>query len=108
MGSEHVIGLFILGSIVVWGGLSIAAGKIASNNGRNPTGWVLLSLFLSPFLVILLLLLLGESTSKAVRETAQRKPREVVKVRCANCSSIVKESASYCPECGRELHAARA
>jgi hypothetical protein len=104
--SPYVAG-FAVAFTVVWLGLCWATAALAKKQGRNPAGWGILALILTPFLVILLLLLLGESTSKAVRQTAGRR-QEVVKVRCSGCGSAVDESATYCPDCGRELEPAQA
>jgi len=103
---DHFFGILLMVGVIAGGLLSLAAGKIASNQGRNALGYFLLSLVLTPILVIFLLLLLGESTSKAVRESGGQ-PQEVVKVRCAGCGAAVTETSSFCPECGRELEAAR-
>lgn len=86
--------------------LAFGAGKIAEKQGRNFIGWFIFSLIISPFLVILFLLLLGESTASAVKK--QPAPREVIKVRCSYCREAVDESAKFCPECGTELWAATA
>ncbi|WP_263842038.1 zinc ribbon domain-containing protein [Salinibacter sp.] len=93
--------LFVVGSLAVWALLSFGVGKIAARKGRNFAGWFIFSLVISPFLAVFLVLLLGESTAKAVRDSAQA--REVVKVRCPECGGTTKEEADFCPDCGLQF-----
>ena len=53
------MGLFVLFVMLV-----VVAGILASKRGRNVFGWVVLSIFLSPVLGIILLLVLGPSEEK--------------------------------------------
>ena len=93
-----VVGLFL---IAVYLFLCYGAGKVAEKQGRSLVAWAALSIIITPFPVVLLLLLLGESTSTAVRETSRS--AQAVLVRCKSCQAAVKETADFCPSCGREL-----
>ena len=53
LGCSIIIGLFII--LPAW---------MAKRRGRNPVGWVLLFLFLTPFWGVILLLILGYSKKK--------------------------------------------
>ena len=48
----------------------VVTGVMASKRGRNALGWVVLSIFLSPLLGIILLLLLGSSEDKKMERIA--------------------------------------
>lgn len=67
----------IIGGIV---GLSIMfllwiylPAKLAKNRGRSALGWVLLSYITTPFLACILLLIVGNSTGKILRDMQQEK-----------------------------------
>ncbi len=93
--------LISAGVIGVYAVLCFGVGKVAAKKGRNFAGWFLFSLILSPIIGVFIVLLLGESTTKAVRDTSQ--VREVVKVRCTECGGTAKEDAAFCPSCGAQL-----
>jgi uncharacterized membrane protein len=101
MDSQSVSALIGVSIIAVYALLSFGVGQIAAKKGRNFIGWFLFSLILSPIIGVFIVLLLGESTAKAVRDTSQ--VREVVKVRCTECGGTAKEDAAFCPNCGAQL-----
>ena len=96
-----VYALVFMAGVAVYALLSFGVGKVAAKKGRNFAGWFLFSLILSPVIGVFIVLLLGESTAKAVRETAEVK--EVVKVRCPECGGTAKEDAEFCPDCGAQF-----
>lgn len=70
----------IIGGIV---GLSIMfllwiylPAKLAKNRGRSALGWVLLSWIITPFLACILLLIVGNSTEKILRDMQQEKEQQ--------------------------------
>ena len=70
----------IIGGIV---GLSIMfllwiylPAKLAKNRGRSALGWVLLSYITTPFLACILLLIVGNSTEKILRDMQQEKEQQ--------------------------------
>ena len=50
--------------------------KLAKNRGRSALGWVLLSYIITPFLACILLLIVGNSTEKILRDMQQEKEKE--------------------------------
>jgi uncharacterized membrane protein len=96
-----VYALVFMAGVAVYALLSFGVGKVAAKKGRNFAGWFLFSLILSPVIGVFIVLLLGESTAKAVRQTAEVKG--VVKVRCPECGGTAKEGAEFCPDCGAQF-----
>lgn len=61
-GIENIAGLLLLAIIVAWiVFIFIFVAESAANKGRSTTGWCVLSLFLSPIVVLILLHVLGET-----------------------------------------------
>lgn len=56
--------LIIVVIIAVYIGMSFVVASMARKRGRDVFGWVLLSLFLSPFLTMIILFCLGETEEK--------------------------------------------
>ena len=50
--------------------------KLAKNRGRSALGWVLLSYIITPFLACILLLIVGNSTEKILRDMQQEKEQQ--------------------------------
>lgn len=74
---------------IAWIGLSIAIAVIASNKGRSGFKWFLFSLFLSPIIAGLFLLLAGEATTN--------------KSKCPVCAKYIQIEAVKCRFCGAGL-----
>ena len=60
----------VLFGVLFWMIFVVVTGVMASKRGRNALGWVVLSIFLSPLLGIILLLLLGSSEDKKMERIA--------------------------------------
>src|SRR6266550_3859637 len=76
--------------------LCVIVAVAANTRGRNPAGWLLLSLITSPVIAGLLLLALP-------RRPRQLSRREILKQRqCPHCLSTMPVSASVCPTCTHE------
>lgn len=61
-GIENLMGLILIGIIVAWlVFIFIFVAESAANKGRSTTGWCVLSLFLSPVVVLILLHVIGET-----------------------------------------------
>ena len=59
---ENLMGLILIGIIVAWlVFIFIFVAESAANKGRSTTGWCILSLFVSPIVVLILLHVLGET-----------------------------------------------
>lgn len=61
-GIENIAGLLLLAIIVAWiVFIFVFVTEFAANKGRSTTGWCILSLFVSPIVVLILLHVLGET-----------------------------------------------
>lgn len=61
-GIENIAGLLLLAIIVAWiVFIFVFVTESAANKGRSTTGWCILSLFVSPIVVLILLHVLGET-----------------------------------------------
>lgn len=61
-GIENIAGLLLLAIIVAWVVfIFVFVTESAANKGRSTTGWCILSLFVSPIVVLILLHVLGET-----------------------------------------------
>ena len=61
-GIENIAGLLLLAIVVAWlVFVFIFVAESAANKGRSTTGWCVLSLFVTPVAVLILLHLLGET-----------------------------------------------
>ena len=61
-GIENIAGLLLLVIIVAWVVfIFVFVTESAANKGRSTTGWCILSLFVSPIVVLILLYVLGET-----------------------------------------------
>lgn len=70
---ENLMGLILIGIVVAWlVFIFIFVAESAANKGRSTTGWCVLSLFLSPVVVLILLHVIGE-THEFYRERLRQK-----------------------------------
>jgi hypothetical protein len=83
--------------VFFWIVLSIVVAVGANTRGRNPLGWLLLSLFvISPLLSGLLLLALPRKEKSMSRQDL------LTKRKCPHCHSMMPISAPVCATCTRE------
>ena len=82
----------LLGLIVTWLFLSLAAGMYAKRINRSATARALFSLLLSPLLAFVFLLVLGAKDSD-----------QIDRVPCPFCAEPVRVSAIRCPHCRSNL-----
>jgi hypothetical protein len=80
--------------LIIWGVAAILAVIIAGTKGRSEAGWAILTLLLSP-LVLLILLVLPKLDPEA--------PSPETHVRCPDCAELVRREARVCKHCGRSL-----
>lgn len=87
--------------LVGWVVLAALVGVVAVNRGRSWPGWFLLSVFLSPAIgLIAVLVLPNMKTAYAERET---RIDPSTHVRCPECRELVRRDARKCKHCGTAL-----
>ena len=93
--------------IVVWAILAIVAGVIASNKNRSVVGWVLLSAFLTPLTMLVLIALkpipAPESQYHTSLPPASTPIGRVDEKTCPMCAESVKREATICRFCRYEF-----
>jgi len=82
---------------IFWLGFSIAVGILASRRGRSGIGWFLFSIFLSPLLGVIFVLVLRKL--KVDFNTATPDTH----VRCPDCRELIRIDARKCKHCGCSL-----
>ena len=87
-------GLIITVGIVAYVIISVLPAGLAKWRGRNPFGWFLFSLVITPIITSAALLFDGLNDPSAGKE---------IRVKCRECGSLNMEDATYCSSCGVEL-----
>lgn len=81
----------------LWIALSIACAFLAARRGRSVFGWFLISIFFTPLVGFVFLLVLP---SKAI---APGHPTPETHVKCPECRELVLRDARKCKHCGTAL-----
>lgn len=87
--------------IILWFGLSVVVGIVASSKGRSGFGYFLLALLLSPLIGGILALALP--SKKGVVVAGAEVASEETHVRCPDCRELVRADARKCKHCGTAL-----
>lgn len=85
--------------LLLWIGLAIAAGAIASSKSRSFFGYFILTLLLP---LIGLIIAIGVSNRTPQRVAAPTPSRD--EIRCGSCAEVVLKQAKVCKHCGRDPH----
>lgn len=96
MGSENLGAP--MGYVITWLFLAAMVAALAGSRGRSAFGHFLLSLLLSPFVGLIIVLVLparGQYTEQAVTADTH--------TRCPECREVVRKDARKCKHCGASL-----
>lgn len=99
--------------VLFWLGLSIVVGVAANSRGRNPVGWTLLAILISPLLAGLLVLALGGERKPhnggstfydpKVGYRTPPPPSMMGKKKCPDCAEEVLADARICKHCRHQF-----
>ena len=82
---------------IVWIILAFACASFAKSRGKSYGGWLVISLLISPFISIIILLLSSDESGQAGINDGTLK-------KCYQCAEIVKKEAIRCKHCGAIFH----
>lgn len=86
---------------LLWIGLAVAVGMVATSRNRGSGNWFLVSVVFSPLIGLILLLAMPNlQTRSGTDDTADR-------IKCPACAELVLPDASVCKHCGTALTADR-
>jgi len=78
---------------LMWFGLCVFTGAVASNKGRSFIGFFLLAIFISPIIALIIVLCVRDLKNK--EDTGSMR-------RCPKCAELIKMQAKICKHCGNE------
>lgn len=87
-------------SIIVaaaWFLLSLGVGILAWRRGRNPVGWFLFALLMSPVIAGFVVVAFGDDLGKADHKELETGAYQT----CSYCGHAHKKQAAMCPHCIR-------
>jgi hypothetical protein len=90
----------ILAGVVLWLFFGVVSAAIATARGRSGFGWFLLGILLGPFALAVALLPTAEAGRQ---EEARRRGVAPGWRKCPFCAEVVREEATVCRYCQREL-----
>lgn len=85
-----------------WFIASIIVGIIASSKDRSGLGYFFISLFFSPLLIGILILVLPSLKEQAIRISGEEASPKT-HVRCPDCRELVRMDANVCKHCRTRL-----
>ncbi len=85
---------------IVWIVLAFVAASVAKNKGRDYGRWLVLSLLISPFISLIILLVSKDLTTE--NDIKQGKLKN-----CLYCSELIMREAVKCKHCGADLPSLR-
>jgi hypothetical protein len=85
--------------LFTWLTFAIAVAVWASKKGRNPFGWVVLAVIISPLIAGVFLALADDKSAPAV----EKRHMHLTHVRCPDCRELIRKDASKCKHCGTKL-----
>lgn len=88
--------------LMFWLMFSVVVAIIAASRNRSGFGWFCLSVLISPFLAVILVLALGKVTVDAAPLIATSDGSAAVK-KCPFCAEDIRPEAVKCKHCGSVL-----
>lgn len=86
--------------IALWVILAIVVGAVASSSGRSFIGYTALSIFLSPLVGFIVLLIASINNPGGKRSAAPVQTSGAMTKACPKCGERVSKSLYMCPKCG--------
>lgn len=90
--------------LIGWVLFAVVVAIIARNRRRDPVGWFILSVVISPLLSLILVLALGPPALPSVRRGGKMTEAEKS---CPRCAEMVRANAVICRFCGHEFEPGR-
>lgn len=88
--------------VLIWFVFAVVVAILAGKRGRSGFLWFLFSIFLSPLIAGLLVLVLPDLSIQAQVVFAEA-PRPDTHMRCPECKELVRRDALKCKHCGTKL-----
>jgi hypothetical protein len=88
--------------------LDVCVAVIATKKGRSAIGWFFISIFVTPILSFIMLMVMGETTDFKLAELRKNKqyatgeaiPDPYTHMKCPDCAELIKIEAKVCKHCG--------
>ncbi len=84
--------------IALWLAFAFGVGMLANHRGRGTITWFLISVFISPLLGFVVLMM-KQDLALAVALDSVTHDMELTHVKCVHCQEYVAPEASVCPYC---------
>ena len=85
--------------VIIWLVFCVLVGAWANSRGKSGIGFFFLSLFLSPLIGAIVVLIVGPNQSQLEKNKIQTEHLK----KCEHCAELIKDEAKVCRFCGREV-----
>lgn len=86
--------------ILVWIVLAVVAGAVAASTGRSFFGYFALSLFLSPIIAFIVLIVSSINNPSGKAVPTQQPAAVSMTKKCPKCGNLVSRNLYTCDKCG--------